>query len=82
MKARVVADLKAIHAVKTSIAYDCCGDSGQMEMIDAFDVDGTIIDLSATNLQQTLDDFAWLLLRIHHEGFELEEGSTARSQFT
>ncbi len=86
-KAKIVAALKKTRAAIVTIEYDGEGDSGQIETIIAIGYTGKPVKLRGkvtldlhgkareyNTLEEALDDFAWLVLRVYHGGFENNEG--------
>jgi len=86
-KAALLAGLKASRVATVTIEYDGEGDSGQIETIVARTARGkpatlrgsVTLDLHGQareykSLEEVLDEFAWAILRVYHDGFENNEG--------
>ena len=91
VKAELIRLLVAINATRVVIAYDGCGDNGQIESVEAYDALGKELPLDAppfeltngtpettgryASLREALDDYAWDLLAVYHDGFEDGDGA-------
>lgn len=86
-KATLLAALKRTRAAIVTIEYDAEGDSGQIDAIVAKSAAGRPLKLRGKitldlhgqaheykTLEEALDEFAWLVLRVYHAGFENNEG--------
>ena len=83
IKAELIKALAAIKVSRAVIEYDGCGDEGQIESVEAFRANGESVSLetppfaltveggeATTSLRDALDDYAWELLAVTHDGFE------------
>jgi hypothetical protein len=90
MKAELIKALATIKASRAVIQYDGCGDNGQIESVEAFRANGKAVSLNTppfeltvegsettgrySSLRDALDDYAWELLAVTHDGFENDDG--------
>lgn len=90
IKAELIKALAAIKANLALITYDGCGDNGQIESVEAFRANGKSVSLDTppfelaveasettgryASLREALDDYAWELLAVNHQGFENDDG--------
>ncbi len=91
MKAELIEALAALKATRAVIQYDGCGDNGQIESVEAFRANGKPVSLDTppfqlaveasettgryASLREALDDYAWDLLAVYHDGFEDGDGA-------
>jgi hypothetical protein len=74
-KAAILKALKSAKIGFVVIHYDGEGDSGQVHDILAYHRPDLLIPRKITNeLREVLDAFAWAILDLYHDGFEISDG--------